>query len=121
MGYATSRRANTLMHNMILGRKGVDHVNGDGLDNRRSNLRPAPQSLNVANLSLSSHNTSGFKGVSWSKKYSKWEANIHLHRKKRFLGYFGTREEAAAAYNTEAVNQWGDYARLNDLQKGGVV
>lgn len=110
-----------LLHNVIMGQKAVDHVNGDKLDNRRSNLRKGPQYLNMGNIGLSSHNTSGYKGVSWNKKKNKWEANIQDNRKKRFLGYFETKENAAEAYNKRALEQWGEYARLNNTEKGGVT
>jgi hypothetical protein len=110
-----------LMHQLIMGYKGIDHLNGDGLDNRKINLRYGPQYLNVANIGLSRHNTSGYKGVSWDKKKGKWAANIHLGNKKYFLGFFETKEDAAIAYNKRAFEQWGSYARLNDIEKGGVV
>lgn len=103
------------MHKVILGYDGgmVDHINGDGLDNRRANLRFATGSQNNANAGLSPRNTSGFKGVSLFRRTSRWKAYICLNNKVRHLGYYTTAEEAARAYDAAAFEQWGIFARLN--------
>lgn len=99
------------MHRVILNPpKGfsVDHKNGNGLDNRRSNLRIATASLNGANRKNQGNNSSGFKGVDFKK--GKWRARI-AHKKKRYeLGFFATKEEAAAMYMQAAQAFFGDYA-----------
>src|SRR5271168_1918440 len=100
------------MHVLIFG-KGADHKDRNGLNNQRSNLRGATQSQNCANHRLSSNNKSGYKGVSWSKKYSKWVAMICAQGKQKNLGLYPTKESAAKAYNDAAVERFGAFATLN--------
>lgn len=100
-----------LMHNLIAGCIGVDHIDLDGLNNQRSNLRVATRSQNQAN-SLPRTGTSQYKGVSWERGY--WRAQITVDRRMRMLGKFGLDEEAAArAYDAAAIAAWGEFARLN--------
>ncbi len=93
----------------------VDHISGDGLDNRRSNLRLCTQSQNLANMRLPRKNTSGFKGVSYQPERKKWAAKVTIARKQIALGRFETKEEAARVYNAKALELFGPFARLNDL------
>lgn len=102
------------MHKLITGWPQTDHVNGDGLDNRRSNLRSATSSQNSAN-SRPTRGTSRFKGVSWSLTRSKWHAKICVNGKKLHLGYFASEPEAALAYRTAAIAAFGEYARFSDV------
>lgn len=101
------------LHKLLTGWPLVDHVNGDGLDNRRANLRQATASQNGANIAAPSHNTSGFKGVSLYRRTGRWRASLTLAGEHMHLGYFDTAEEAARAYDAAALNAWGDFARLN--------
>lgn len=73
----------------------IDHVNGDKIDNRISNLRLATNKQNGENLPLHSSNTSGYRGVSWHKRDNKWQAHVRHHQRSIHLGYFDTAEEAA--------------------------
>ncbi len=91
----------------------TDHINGNRLDNRKENLRVVTQQENAWNMNIPSHNTSGYKGV--SKRGNRYEASIHLNNKKKHIGYFSTSNEAAKAYNQEAVNIFREYAKLNNL------
>lgn len=93
----------------------VDHYNGDGLDNRRENLRVCTVAQNMANQRLSRANKSGYKGVSWNKEKRKWVAKIKANGEQKQLGRFHTKEEAATAYNHAAISLFGEYARLNPL------
>lgn len=105
-----------LMHRIILGDEagaGVDHADGDGLNNRRSNLRPATPTQNGGNQQRSRNNTSGFKGVAWYKRDRRWIAYIREAGRLRYLGYFNTAEDGARAYDAAAVRIHGEYARLN--------
>lgn len=91
----------------------VDHVNGDTLDNRRSNLRLASHAQNMRNACLRSDNTSGTKGVRLFRGGRKWVATITCNGKNKHLGYFDTKEQAAEAYNKAALQLFGAFARLN--------
>ncbi len=66
----------------------VDHLNGDGLDNRRSNLRLCTRRQNSFNKSKLSTNTSGYTGIGWSKHAEKWRAEIQVDKKNIYLGYY---------------------------------
>jgi hypothetical protein len=114
--YAKRRRPDgttELLHVALAGEPGleVDHVDGDGLNNRRCNLRPATSSQNKHNRGKGRNNTSGFKGVWWHKQHGRWAADIWLHSKKRFLGLFDTAELAHAAYCKAAAELHGEFAR----------
>lgn len=91
--------------------KGIDHVDGDGLNNRWINLREANQSQNSGNQRLSRNNTSGAKGVRWSADRGKWRAQIKVNGKARYLGAFNTLEAASAAYEAAAIKYFGAFAR----------
>ncbi len=97
----------------------VDHINGDGFDNRRSNLRFANQKQNGANqrkpVAKPSGYSSRFKGVTWRKREEKWVAQIKVDYRNHWLGYFNTEEDAARAYNDAALDHWGEFAQLNSL------
>jgi hypothetical protein len=93
----------------------VDHINGDGLDNRKSNLRVCTVSQNLRNRGATSRNKTGYKGVSidadiLSKKYV---AQIKVNNKGMYLGRFKTAEQAARAYDEAALQHFGEFAKLN--------
>lgn len=91
----------------------VDHINGDKLDNRKSNLRLCTGTQNLGNVGVPKHNTSGYKGVSWDKSKNKYEAYITKRDKKVYLGIFDDKQKAAKAYNKAAKQYFGDFAHLN--------
>jgi hypothetical protein len=86
----------------------VDHINGDRLDNRRSNLRICTSHQN--SLNRASSGRSGYKGVTWHKKANKWQAAIMLHGKTTYLGLFSTPESAYEAYKQAAIDLHGEFA-----------
>lgn len=91
----------------------VDHINHDGLDNQRSNLRLCNQSQNQGNRRKQQGTSSPYKGVYREKGRGKWRALIYLNDSKRHLGCFTDEIEAAKAYDEAALAQWGDFACLN--------
>ena len=103
-----------LMHRQILGLTDPkiqgDHRNHDTLDNRRENIRAATHSQNQQNRpGLDSHNTSGFRGVSWNKKRKKWVANIGVGGKYKYLGLFTDINKAAAVYSAANRKYFGEF------------
>ena len=95
----SGRRKTVSMHREILGAKDheeVDHINGDRLDNRRSNLRVLGRSANLHNRGA--YGPSGLKGVSWDKRKKKWRAEIGKNGKRAWLGYHDTKEDAERIY-----------------------
>lgn len=108
----------TYMHRLLMNAPDgveVDHINGNGLDNRRSNLRLATRQQNCVNRPPVPNKTSRFKGVSWCRSSKKWVAVIHTNRKKTTLGYFVDEKEAARAYDKEASIRFGEFAFLNNV------
>jgi hypothetical protein len=93
----------------------VDHINGDKLDNQKSNLRLCNASQNQSNRRLQSNNTSGYKGVHYNKPQNNWRARVVVNRKTINLGGFSTPELAAEAYNLKAKELHGEFALLNDI------
>lgn len=92
----------------------IDHINGNSLDNRRSNLRIATYSQNCVNKKTFSH-TSRYRGVSWKKRNAKWVAQIKHNGRVEYIGLFHNELDAAIAYNNRASELFGDFARLNAL------
>lgn len=92
----------------------VDHISGDKLDNRRSNLRIVPATANAINAGRRKDNKSGYKGVWFNKDKQRWESAIRVDKRPLHLGTFGTPEEAAAAYAAAAEKYHGEYRRLTD-------
>ena len=106
------------MHRFLMGAKEgqeVDHINSDKLDNRRENLRLCTRIENAHNKSIQSNNTSGYKGVYWSKAARKWQAYVTIDRKAKYLGLFEDKKDAARAYNQAALNNYGEFAKLNEV------
>lgn len=91
----------------------VDHVNGDKLDNRRSNLRLCSRAENNRNQSTARSNKIGLKGVSWHTASQSYVAQICVDRKKIHLGCFACPETAAAIYDLAARKFHGAFARTN--------
>lgn len=95
----------------------VDHVHGKEAGNGWKNLRVSTQSQNMANAGIFSHNTSGFKGVSWHKVTGKWQSQIRVKGKQMCLGFYATKEEAAEAYAAAATKHFGEFARTQNFEK----
>lgn len=110
------------MHALIMGHDvstgmDIDHINGNGLDNRRRNLRSATRTQTNANRGKYRNNSTGYKGVYYyPNRETPYWAYITCDRKRKSLGYYATAEEAALAYNKAAKELFGEYAHLNNLE-----
>jgi hypothetical protein len=116
--YAVSNQGSGVefMHRLILKVESgmeVDHIDGDGLNNQRSNLRGASRTLNLANQKPQVGRSSRYKGVYWYTSRGLWRAAIKYEGVKHHIGYFADEIDAAAAYDRAAVEQWGEFARPN--------
>jgi hypothetical protein len=91
----------------------VDHINHNGIDNRRSNIRIATARQNRQNTSLQNSNTSGYKGV--NRDGNKWRATIRAEGKRINLGRFKEKIDAAIAYNKAAIKYHKEFAYINPI------
>lgn len=110
------------MHRMVLGLKKydgkvVDHINGNGLDNRKSNLRVCEVRNNAANVKTPRNNTSGYKGVHFRKDRSVWIAEIRVNWKLHTVAYTRCKHFAARKYNEKALEYFGEFAWLNNVEE----
>ena len=117
------KKINYWLHREIMGNPEglvVDHINGNPLDNRKSNLRICTQSQNARNVSKTIRKTSSiYKGVYYAERNkNKWQAYIGGQNKtKRInLGSFKTEKEAALAYNKAALEIYGEFANINIIK-----
>ena len=126
--YANHEGTTVKMHRLVLGaalgrplgpQEVVDHINGNGIDNRRSNLRLATHSQNHANAPKprTKNPSSQYKGVYWypyKDGRPRWRAMLRVGDGKRIsLGYFDDEAEAARAYDRAHVEHFGEFARPN--------
>lgn len=108
-----SRRLKQYLHRVIVPTElTVDHRNGDGLDNRRENLRPATDKQQMRNRPKIPGSTSRYKGV-FRAPTGRWTAQIKYDHKSRHIGMFATEEAAARAYDEAARRAFGEFARTN--------
>lgn len=120
MGYAASRSPgkHTLLHRMIMQPEAsvdIDHINGDKLDNRKSNLRLCSRGQNGLNKPQRSHSKQLYKGIEYRKDVGKYTARINFKGKRYNLGHYVTPEEAASVYNAKAKELFGEFAYLNEV------
>ncbi len=108
------------MHRLIMNPpKGmlVDHKNGDGLDNRRNNLRICTRSQNCVNRVRTKGSKSKYLGVGWCNYRNKWLVKITVKGKQRCIGKFGSELEAAIIANISMRKYYGEFANPNNLTK----
>jgi hypothetical protein len=111
------KRKNLQMHNLLVDiPPGMfcDHINHNGLDNRKANLRPATHTQNVWNRrKFKPHSRSKYKGVDWANDMKRWRARIRVNGKRIYLGSFTSELDAAKAYDKAAKKYHGEFASLN--------
>lgn len=110
--YSTGKKRNVFMHRIVIGAKDgeiVDHVNHNGLDNQKANLRIVSNGQNIRNSERTKGQT-GYYGV-WSFR-GKYRAVIYINRKSVHIGVFDTAEEAAKAYDQKSIELFND-GKLN--------
>lgn len=90
----------------------IDHINGVKTDNRIANLREATNAQNQQNVPVRKDSKTGVKGVTWSTERGAYMVQIHANKAKRFLGYFDSLDDAAAAYAAAANEMHGEYRRV---------
>ena len=100
-------------------RKVIDHINHNGLDNRKENLRFVTRAQNQQNRRSTKNSSSQYKGVGWHKASNKWRAKIGHKGKQTYLGLFTCEHQAALAYNEKALELWGENALLNEVEDSG--
>lgn len=107
------------MHRLIMGNPDglfVDHIDGNGMDNRKENLRVCTASQNSMNRAAVSKNVFGYKGVEKNGKSMRFSARIKVGGVRYYLGSFKTPKEAAEAYNEAAKKHHGEFAKLNEIK-----
>jgi hypothetical protein len=109
------RHKHFLMHKFLTRHKQTDHIDGNGLNNQRRNLRAATTQQNQMNRKPLTNCTSRYKGVSYHKRGKIWQAYIKINGKTIHLGSFRLEIDAAKAYNKKAVELFGEFAKLNNL------
>lgn len=92
-----------------------DHIDGNGLNNQRSNLRACTFSQNNANMKSRTGSSSSYLGVSWCNRQKKWRASIQKNGKSKSLGYWDSEIKAAKVYNFEAIKLHGTFTKLNTI------
>jgi len=105
-----------LLHRFILEAESgldVDHIDGNGLNNTRGNIRVCTHSENLRNQKPRSGCSSLFKGVGWNRRGEMWQAYITVNGKMTHLGLFADEHEAAQAYDVAARERFGVFARVN--------
>ena len=114
------KRRSIQMHRVILSTPSgmeTDHINHDGLDNQRSNLRVCTGRQNDMNRQKQSECSSRYKGVCWEQVRNKWRARITVNGKRISLGNFADEHDAAAAYDSAAGEFFGAFANLNIIKE----
>ena len=106
------------MHRMIMQTPNgmdTDHIDGDGLNNQKSNLRICTHQENLFNRRSNLDVSSKYKGVSWHKATGKWRAQIKVNGGLKYIGCYDREEYAAMAYDNNAKELYGEFARTSQI------
>ena len=88
----------------------IDHINHDGLDNRKCNLRICTNQQNICNCKIPKNNKSGVKGVYWSKDKNKWTVQVTINNKTKYIGRYDDFDEAVKARLEAEKKYYGEFA-----------
>lgn len=111
----TQQKMHRFIFNLSSRKKEVDHIDGDGLNNKRKNLRVCSRIENIMNSRIRGDNTTGLKNVTFYKPYNKYAVKLTVNGVRKFLGYFSDKKEAVQKYNFEVVKEHGEFALLNKI------
>lgn len=114
--YSGGKRKGVYLHREIMDTPqgmSVDHIDGDGLNNQKSNMRNCTHQENLFNERKKAKTSSIFKGVWWDNARKRWAASLRLNGKTIHLGRYDDEVEAALAYNSAAIKNFGKYSNLN--------
>lgn len=106
------------LHRLVFGnsdKNSIDHIDGNGLNNQKNNLRICTYTQNNRNRNSCINSSSKYKGVSWYKKSCKWRASIQVNKKMIHIGYYNSEEDAAEMYNLHAIKYFKEFAKLNNI------
>ena len=111
------KRVSIYMHRLIMeitdSKIFTDHKNGDGLDNRKINLRKCTNRQNLYNTNAITGSKSQYKGISWSKEKRKWMSKMMINGKNKSIGSFDNELDAAICYDKIAIKIHGEFIKLN--------
>jgi len=113
-------RKHEFMHRVILGlqrgdNRQCDHIDGDGLNNQRANLRVCTSTENRQSQRKRRISTSRYKGVYWNRRHRKWYSLIGVNTRHIYLGCFDSEIDAARAYDVAALKHFGQFALTNEM------
>lgn len=115
--YINGKKQLQFMHRVILGitdsRIHVDHIDHNGLNNTRSNIRPCTHLTNSQNMLSKKNSSSAFVGVSWCNRTRRWVAQIRYDGKNHGLGHYNSEYDAALVRDLAAKEHFGEFAYLN--------
>lgn len=117
-GRVSGKKITLQMHRVVLGLEYgdnliIDHINRNGLDNRKSNLRIVSQKTNSYNCKMQRHNTSGYRGVAFCKQTGKYTSYITINGIQKHLGFYKTPIEAALAHDVASLLVYKENAIIN--------
>ena len=116
----TKKDTRIYMHRIIMKAKkseNIDHVNHNGIDNQKRNLRKSTHEQNMHNMKSNKNSTSQYKGVCWAKNNKKWKVQINYNNKHIYLGYYTNEKVAAKVYDKAAIKLHKEFAYLNFPQR----